>query len=97
MAQLSTLALPGLDSAVHEAARQGAVPLARGTCWAILRRDYALAARLGRWLALVHGQGAAVPLDPAPLLDHLLLFGGVEARTVLEAEIARHLLKGNHT
>ncbi|MFD7702154.1 hypothetical protein [Streptomyces caelestis] len=97
MAQLSTLALPGLDSALHEAARQGAVPLAQGSCWAILRRDYALAARLSRWLALVHGQGAAVPLDPAPLLDHLLLFGGVEARTVLEAEIARRLLKGSHT
>lgn len=94
MAQLSPLALPGLHSPVHEAAHRNALALARGACWAMLRRDHALAARLGRWLALLRQGGTHVPADPAALLDHVLLFGGAEPRTVLDAEIGRRLLKG---
>ncbi|MGP3971037.1 hypothetical protein [Streptomyces sp. 6N223] len=93
MAQLSPLALPGIDTSVHEAARHGRVSLARGAAWALLRRDHALAARLGRWLALLEVEGRhPLPLEPGPLLDHVLLLGGVEPRTVLEAEIGRRVL-----
>jgi hypothetical protein len=97
MAQLSPLALPGLHSPLHEAAHRNAVALARGACLAMLRRDHALAARLGRWLAFLrqgNAHGTSVPIDPAALLDHVLLFGGAEPRTVLDAEIGRRLLKG---
>lgn len=96
MAQLSSLALPGLDSPVHQAARRYPVPLARGACWAAMRRDHTMAARLGRWLAFLRADPAPlpVPLEPAPFLDHVLLVGGVESRTVLDALIGRRLLEG---
>ncbi|MEO3750468.1 hypothetical protein [Streptomyces sp. B6B3] len=92
LAQLSPLALPGLDGPVHEAARRNTVPLVRGLTWAMLRRDFPLAARLGRWLALLTGQGLRMPVEAGPLLDHIQLFGAVESRTVLDVEIGRRLL-----
>ncbi len=92
LAQVSPLALPGLDGPVHEAARRNTVPLARGVTWAMLRRDFPLAARLGRWLALLSGQGLRMPVETGPLLDHIQLFGAVEARTVLDVEIGRRVL-----
>lgn len=98
LSQLAALALPGLDGPVHQAARRHAMVLARGACWAAMRRDYPLAARLARWLAFLRAGGlppGEAPLDPAPLLDHLLLVGGVEARTVLDARIGKRLLAGD--
>jgi hypothetical protein len=92
MGGLSALALPGLDGPLHEAARGNALALARGACWATLRRDHALAARLARWLAFLGSRGDAVPLDPAPLVDHIRLLGGVEPRTAVDLEVARRML-----
>ncbi|UQX04606.1 hypothetical protein [Streptomyces sp. RerS4] len=51
MARLAPLALPGLDSPLHDAARADPLALARGTVRAMLRRDHRTAARLVRWLA----------------------------------------------
>ncbi|MFD4536901.1 hypothetical protein ACFWNL_24205 [Kitasatospora sp. NPDC058397] len=52
MAQLSVLALPGLDGPVHDTARTHTLALARGTVRSMLRRDLPTATRLARWLRL---------------------------------------------
>ncbi|QES45529.1 hypothetical protein DEJ49_35125 [Streptomyces venezuelae] len=93
MGQLSPLALPGLDSPVHSAARTGAAPLAlaRGATRAMLRRDFPTAARIVRWLALLHAEGVPLPLDPVPLVEHLGLYGA-GPRLALDVAIARRLL-----
>ncbi|MEW2389958.1 hypothetical protein AB0933_16575 [Streptomyces venezuelae] len=93
MGQLSPLALPGLDGPVHFSARTGAAPLAlaRGATRAVLRRDFPTAARIARWLVLLHTEGVPLPLDPAPLVDHLGLYGA-GPRLALDVAIARRLL-----
>ncbi|WP_406293943.1 hypothetical protein OG948_04215 [Embleya sp. NBC_00888] len=91
MAQLSSLALPGLDGPIHAAARRNADSLARGVVRAMLRRDYRTAARIARWLAFVAADGVAFPLELDPLLRHVRLFGGGSTRTVLDTRIAQHV------
>ncbi|MEU6127023.1 hypothetical protein [Streptomyces sp. NPDC047123] len=91
MGQLSPLALPGLDGPVHDAARAAPLPLAQGATRAVLRRDFATAARITRWLALLAAEGVHVPLDPVPLVDYLGLHGG-GARLALDVAISRRLL-----
>ncbi|WP_405643085.1 hypothetical protein [Streptomyces uncialis] len=94
MAQLATLAIPGLDGPVHEAARAAALPLARGATRSVLRRDHRTAVCLIRWLAWLHHEGVALPVDPAPMAEHVRLLGGVGPRTAVDLAIARHLLDG---
>ncbi|MEU0690922.1 hypothetical protein [Streptomyces uncialis] len=94
MAQLATLAIPGLDGPVHEAARAAALPLARGATRSVLRRDHRTAVRLIRWLAWLHHEGVAPPVDPAPMAEHVRLLGGVGPRTAVDLAIAWHLLEG---
>ncbi|MDQ3989642.1 MAG: hypothetical protein M3291_10675, partial [Actinomycetota bacterium] len=84
MAQLSPLALPGLDSPVHDAACDIPVALSQGLTRAMLRRDYPTAARLVRWLALVCSIGGVSPVDPGAVVAHLELLGGGGARTTLD-------------
>jgi hypothetical protein len=91
MAQLSPLALPGLDSRVHESARRGGVSLGRGVVRAMLRRDYRTAARIARWLALGQASGVDSPVDLGPVLRHIRLFGGPDARTALDLRVAELL------
>jgi hypothetical protein len=91
MAKLSPLALPGLDSAVHESARLGMRALARGTVRAMLRRDYRTAARIARWLALGQSDGLQSPVQLPPLLRHIRLFGGPGARTALDVRVGERL------
>lgn len=91
MGQLSPLALPGLDGPVHAAARRAPLALARGASRAVLRRDFPTAMRITRWLALLAAEGARLPLDPAPLVEHLRLLGG-GPRLALDAAIAGRLL-----
>ncbi|MEB3961029.1 hypothetical protein OKJ48_12350 [Streptomyces kunmingensis] len=91
MGQLSPLALPGLDGPVHQAARSGATGLARGATRAVLRRDFPTAARITRWLAWLHAEGVRLPLDPAPLTEHITLLGG-GGRVALDTAIAGRLL-----
>lgn len=91
MGQLSPLALPGLEGPVHDAARAAPLALARGATRAVLRRDFTTAARIVRWLALLSAQGVPVPLDPAPLVEHLRLHGG-GPRLALDVAIAARIL-----
>ncbi|GAA3013431.1 hypothetical protein [Streptomyces fulvorobeus] len=91
MGQLSTLALPGLAGPVHDAARAAPLALARGATRAVLRRDFPTAARIVRWLALLKAESVPVPLDPAPLVEHLRLHGG-GPRLALDVAIAGRLL-----
>ncbi|GGS24114.1 hypothetical protein GCM10010252_74130 [Streptomyces aureoverticillatus] len=91
MGQLSPLALPALDGPVHAAARAAPLALARGATRAMLRRDFPTAARITRWLALLHAEGVRLPLDPLPLVEHLRLHGG-GPRLALDVAIARRLL-----
>lgn len=92
MAQLSPLALPGLDSPIHDAARDNPLALSRGLTRAMLRRDYPTAARLVRWIALLSSSGVASPVDPETVATHLQLLGGNGARTALDIIITRWLL-----
>ncbi|MGZ3145546.1 DUF6895 family protein [Lentzea chajnantorensis] len=89
VAQLSPLALPGLDGPVFEAVAGAPLALARGTTRAVLRRDYATAARLVRWVALLADR---VPLDAALLVEHLRLHAGADARLLLDLAIAERVL-----
>ncbi|MCL7378192.1 hypothetical protein [Streptomyces sp. 35G-GA-8] len=91
MGQLSTLALPGLDGPVHDAARRSPLALARGATRAVLRRDYPTAARIARWLAWLRSDGARLPLDAAPLVEHVGLFVGGD-RPALDTAISRRLI-----
>ncbi|MDN0193562.1 hypothetical protein [Streptomyces sp. S.PNR 29] len=91
MGQLASLALPGLDTPVHQAAHSGAEALARGATRSLLRRDFATAARLTRWLAWLAADGAALPLDAALLVEDIALRGGGN-RCLLDVAICRHLL-----
>ncbi|MFC9428825.1 hypothetical protein [Streptomyces sp. NPDC056987] len=91
MGQLATLALPGLDGPVHDAARSSPLGLARGATRAVLRRDYPTAARIVRWLAWLHSEGVRIPLDPAPLVEHISLLAGGD-RLALDTAIAGRLL-----
>lgn len=91
MGQLSTLALPGLDGPVHDAARSSPLGLARGATRAVLRRDYPTAARIVRWLAWLHADGVTLPLDPAPLAEHIEVMAGGD-RLTLDMAIARRVI-----
>ncbi|MFD7661138.1 hypothetical protein [Streptomyces sp. NPDC059788] len=91
MGKLSSLALPGLDGPVHDAARSGVLGLARGATRATLRRDHPTAARITRWLAWLRADGVELPLDPAPLTEHIGLLGGGD-RPALDTAVARRLL-----
>jgi hypothetical protein len=93
IAQLSTLAVPGLDSPIHDLARRHPLALARGATCAVLRRDHPIAAALGRWLALLHTDGIRLALDPALLAEHVGLLGGGDNRTALDARIAGDMLR----
>ncbi|MBT2674368.1 hypothetical protein J7E95_26865 [Streptomyces sp. ISL-14] len=97
MAQLATLAQPGLDGPVHEAARGAALPLSQGVTRCVLRRDFPTAVRLIRWLAWLDHQGVALPLDPLLALEHVRLLGGESPRTALDLAVACHRLEGRLT
>ncbi|MEU8510153.1 hypothetical protein AB0C76_01010 [Kitasatospora sp. NPDC048722] len=94
MAQLSVLALPGLDGPVHELARAHTLDLARGTARSMLRRDLRTAARLARWLAWARADGRPLRLEVWPVLERIRLTGDGSARTLLELAIADRLLNG---
>lgn len=91
MARLSPLALPGLDTRVHDQADRRVRCLSRGTTRAMLRRDHPTAARLARWLALSQSRGVAPDMDVGAVLGLLEVCGG-SARTALDLAIARFFM-----
>ncbi|SDT33545.1 hypothetical protein SAMN05216371_1934 [Streptomyces sp. TLI_053] len=94
MAQLSALALPGLDGPVHDAAREHALALSRGAVRSLLRCDHRVAARLTRWLAWLAADGRELPLEVEPVLERIRAVGDGSARTALELAVAERLLTG---
>lgn len=97
-AALAALAVPGLDSPLHHCAATGTLALARGATRAVLRRDFATAAALTRWLALRDHEPpdyGTSPLETKLLVEHIAACGGA-ARTVLHTRFAAHLLR-RHT
>lgn len=94
VAQLSALALPGMDGPLFEAVVTGELALARGVTRAVLRMDYTTAARLARWVALLADAGVRTSLDPILLVDRIRLHAGTGARLRLDVAIARRLLEG---
>ncbi|MFF1790287.1 hypothetical protein ACFVX9_27980 [Kitasatospora sp. NPDC058243] len=92
MAQLSVLALPGLDGPVHDTARTHTLALARGTVRSMLRRGLPTAARLARWLAWAGAEGRPLRLEVEPVLERIRLAGNGSARTGLELAVARRML-----
>ncbi|MFD8751792.1 hypothetical protein ACFV0O_12540 [Kitasatospora sp. NPDC059577] len=94
MAQLSVLALPGLDGPVHDAARTNLLDLSRGTARAMLRRDFTTAVRLARWLAWADAADRPPHLEVEPILDRIRLVGIGAVRTRLELAVAEALSEG---
>jgi hypothetical protein len=94
LAQLSPLAIPGLDSPLHADARRHRLDVARGVTRAMLRRDHRTAARLIRWLAVSGEIAMDPPFLVEPLLRQLELVGEADPRLQLEIMIARHALGG---
>lgn len=92
MGQLASLALPGLDSPVHHLARCGVLALARGATRAVLRRDFATAARITRWLAWLAADGVPLPVNVSLLVREIALRGHDGGRCTLDLAIARRLL-----
>ncbi|MBW1603750.1 hypothetical protein JJV70_16870 [Streptomyces sp. JJ66] len=91
MSQLASLALPGVDSALATAAAKRPVDLGRGFVRAVRRRDWAQAAGLGRWLALVPGVPPTLGLASGLAFVHHL--GGMaDARVALNVRAAQTLL-----
>ncbi|ALG09833.1 hypothetical protein AOZ06_25655 [Kibdelosporangium phytohabitans] len=91
-AQLSSLAHPGATGPVVEAVAAESMALCRGVVRTLLRRDFATATRLVRWVALLHAMGIQLPVNPVLLVEHVELRCGAETRPLLDLALARHLL-----
>lgn len=90
LARLSPLALIGLDSPLHQQARQHRLDIARGVTRSMMRQDLLTAARLTRWLvASSNGPAADLPLQPEPVLSHVELLAEADPQLVLEIIMTR--------
>jgi hypothetical protein len=90
---VSSLALPGLDSAPRRQSAKRRLDLSRGLSRSIMRKDYFGAARLARWIALDMAGGG--PDDPfvESALTHIAVLAGDQPRTRLEVTLAQILLR----
>jgi hypothetical protein len=89
LAQLSPLALPGVDSPIHAQVRRYPQDVARGVTRAMLRRDYLTAVRLLRWLAAEDEPAEEPWFALEPVMRHVELLAEPSARLVLELAVAR--------
>jgi hypothetical protein len=89
LAQLSPLALPGVDSPVHAQVRRYPQDVARGVTRAMLRRDYLTAVRLLRWLAAEDEPAEEPWFALEPVMRHVELLAEPNARLMLELAVAR--------
>ncbi|MCA1605046.1 MAG: hypothetical protein LC775_06160, partial [Acidobacteria bacterium] len=93
LAQLSPLALPGLDCPIHADVRKYRLDVARGVTRAMLRRDYLTAARLSRWFTV----GNDLPVDPPFSVEsvwrQMEFVAKSDTRLLLEVTVARCWLK----
>ncbi|SES33142.1 hypothetical protein SAMN05216188_1347 [Lentzea xinjiangensis] len=93
VAQLSSSAHPGATGPVVDAVAAQPLALCRGVVRSVLRRDFATASRLTRWICLLHATGVGLPLDPVLLLAHVESRAGAEPRRLLDLAAARHLVR----
>ena len=90
LARLSPLACVGLDSPLHQQARQRCLDIARGVTRSMMRQDLLTAARLTRWLVTSFtGPMADLPLQPEPVLGHVELLADADPQLVLEIIMTR--------
>jgi hypothetical protein len=89
LAQLSPLAVPGLDSVLHADVRRYRLDIARGVTRAMLRRDHLTAARLVRWLAVCGDAAMDPPFAVEPLVRQLELVAEPDPRMQLEITMTR--------
>lgn len=94
LAQLSPLAVPGLDSALHADVRRYRLDVARGVTRAMLRRDHLTAARLARWLAACGEASMDPPFAVELVLRQLELIAELDPRLRLEITMTRYGLGG---
>ncbi|MGH3853482.1 MAG: hypothetical protein ACRDR6_08280 [Pseudonocardiaceae bacterium] len=94
LAQLSPLAVPGLDSTLHADVRRYRLDVARGVTRAMLRRDHLTAARLVRWLAACGDAPMDPPFPVELVLRQLELVAEPDPRLRLEITMARYGLAG---
>jgi len=92
---VSSLALPGLDSAPRRQTAKRRLDLSRGMSRSIMRRDYFGAARLARWIALDVAAGGPPDEFVEPALAHIAVLAGHQPRTRLEVTLAQILLRRN--
>lgn len=95
MSQLASLALPGVESQLHDEIRANPLSIARGASRAMLRRDYRTAARLTRWLAWLHHVHVPVALEASALVVRLGQVGGGSALVSLDRALAQRMLEGH--
>lgn len=92
LAWLAPMAWPKTSTFVMPYLRTHASGVGRGLTRALLRRDFATAARLARWAALAGQHGGDVGLDLTAVVRHLELCGGGGPVTALHTAVARHLV-----
>jgi hypothetical protein len=90
LAQLSPLALPDLDSALHADVRRYRLDVARGVTRAMLRRDHLTAARLARWLAACGDAPMDPPFSVELVLRQLELVAEPDPQLRLEMAMTRY-------
>ncbi len=90
LAQLSPLAVPGLDSVLHADVRRYPLDVARGVIRSMLRRDHLTAARLLRWLATCGDAAMDPPFSVEPVLRQLELVAEPDPRLWLEMAMTRY-------
>ncbi|OEU95967.1 hypothetical protein [Streptomyces oceani] len=87
LAQLASLALPGLPSPLATAVAARPVDLARGFVRAVRRRDWTQAAGAGRWLTVTPGVPSSLGLPAG--LEFVRHMGGADARVALHVRAAQ--------
>lgn len=94
LAWLAPMAWPDTSASrlIEPLVHDRALDLGRGLARALLRRDFATAARLSRWAVLGSLNGAYIGFDAATVIRHLQLCGGAGPVTSLHTAIAQRLI-----
>ncbi|TDT42574.1 hypothetical protein EV562_101544 [Streptomyces sp. BK208] len=86
---LAPMAWPHTSGFAIRKLAQREIDVGRAVTRALMRRDYAAAARLCRWAALVEAGGATVGLDLGKVLERLELVSGGGPQTALHTVLGR--------
>ncbi|MBC2874209.1 MULTISPECIES: hypothetical protein [Streptomyces] len=91
-AWLAPMAWPATSTLLAPCAARWAQGVGRGLTRALLRRDFAFAARLTRWAALAWREGGDVGLDLPAAVEYVEWCGAGGPVTALHTAVSRHLL-----